>query len=111
MDAIAYTMTFRIDGQDLKFLDGDGNPQKNTEGNYYDTYKNYIHCGHSGHDDKAHDLSVELIGADYKIQNGGTRAVINTVTVRVHTLATDADGDHYYYDVKVKVNRSVNVAD
>ena len=110
MDAIAQTMTFRIVGQDLKFVDADGNPQK-LGGIYYDTYKNYIQCTCHNYASAHDNLKVELIDVDYKIQNGGTRAVINTVTLRVQTLAEDAEGARYYYDVKVKVNRSVNVAD
>ncbi|MBP3578753.1 MAG: Ig-like domain-containing protein [Lachnospiraceae bacterium] len=102
MTAIAQTMTFRIAGQDLKFEAKDGDV-------YFDTYKNYMRCDCHNWKDFAHDdLRVELIDVDYKIQEGGARAVVNTATFRVYTLAKDADGTRMWYDCKVKVNRSVN---
>jgi hypothetical protein len=96
-EAIAQTMTFRIAGQDFKV--------ENVGGKYVGSYKNYMRCDCHSWADKQHTLDIELIDVDYKIQKEGARAVINTVTFRVDTLSG------LYYDVKVKVNRSVNVAE
>lgn len=101
MEAIAQTMTFRISGQNFMVSDVvDGvKTGKYTAG--YMSYLDFWADGYWG----SHWLGIELYDVDYKIQEGGDRAVINTVTFKVSTPAGE------YYLSKVKVNRSVNVAD
>ncbi len=81
---IAETMTFQIAGQKFK-VDENGEFKYNS---YLTNHK---------------DLKLEIIAVDYKIQNDGQRAVVNTVTFKVKTVAG------FYYTSKVKVNRSINV--
>jgi hypothetical protein len=83
--AISDTMTFQIAGQ--KFVVDDAG---------FATYKDYV-------TDKKVVCNIEIVDVDFKIQNDGQRAVINTVTFKVSTPAGN------WYTSKVKVNRSVNV--
>jgi hypothetical protein len=86
IQAMSETMTFKINGTEFVLVDGKA------------TYK---------YNDDYASLPIEVLegGVDYKIQDNGQRAVVNTVTFKVYTPAGG------YILLKVKVNRSINIAE
>lgn len=93
--AIAETMTFKITGLTGEFIiDETGCAQ----------YKSLVKYN-DGETNDYHSLNIEVAAVDFKVQNNGQRAVVNTVTFKVYTPAGG------YFLTKVKVNRSINIAD
>ncbi|MBO5352282.1 MAG: Ig-like domain-containing protein [Lachnospiraceae bacterium] len=97
--AIANTMTFRINGENFTVDEsGVGKYKSNVDfwGQTYDDEKAFW---------GSHYMKVEIDSVDFKVQDDGNRAVINTVTFKFYTPVGG------YYLNKVKVNRSVNATD
>jgi hypothetical protein len=95
VQAISETMTFKINGTEFKLVDGKAVYKYNDD---YASLPIEINM-----DDE--DENGVADGLDYKIQNNGQRAVVNTVTFKVYTPAGG------YILLKVKVNRSINIAE
>ncbi len=90
IDAISQTMKFKLNGNEFTLTNGEA------------TYKSWIKVNNA---EVVCDITIDDV--DFKIQDDDQRAVINTITFRIETPAVEGG----YYLCKVKVNRSVNIAE
>jgi hypothetical protein len=111
IQAISETMTFKLNGTEFVLVDNitEGKPTGVVGTAYYKSLVKYwdweLKDGEWVYVEDYHYLPITIDEVDYKIQDDNQRAVVNTITFRVQTPAGG------YFKTKVKVNRSINIAE